>query len=42
MYVDQFPENDLAREASRRYGAPIYPTIAEAPTLGDVAYRADR
>jgi hypothetical protein len=34
MYVDQFPENDMARDASRRYGAPIYPTIAEALTLG--------
>jgi hypothetical protein len=34
MYVDQFPENDLARDASARYGAPIYPTIRAALTLG--------
>src|SRR5207253_980095 len=30
----QFPANDLARERSRRHGVPIYPTIAEALTLG--------
>src|ERR671933_2457754 len=34
MYVDQFPENDLARDASARYGAPIYPTIRAALRLG--------
>ena len=34
MYVDQVPENDMARDASARYGAPIYPTIGEALTLG--------
>ena len=34
LYVDQFPANDLARERSQRFGVPIYPTIAEALTLG--------
>jgi hypothetical protein len=34
LYVDQFPAGDLARERSRRFGVPIYPTIAEALTLG--------
>jgi len=34
LYVDQFPEGDLARERSRRHGVPIYPTIAQALTLG--------
>jgi hypothetical protein len=34
LYVDQFPENDLARDRSRRHHVPIYPTIAEALTLG--------
>ncbi|MBI2924536.1 MAG: hypothetical protein HYY24_02395 [Verrucomicrobia bacterium] len=34
LYVDQFPENDLARERERRHGVKIYPTIAEALTLG--------
>ena len=34
LYVDQFPRNDLARERSTRHHVPIYPTIAEALTLG--------
>lgn len=34
LYVDQFPTGDLARDRSRRHGVPIYPTIAEALTLG--------
>jgi len=34
MYVDQFPETDLARERSKRHSVPIYPTIAEALTRG--------
>jgi hypothetical protein len=34
LYVDQFPENDLSRDRSRRFGVPIFPTIAEALTLG--------
>ena len=34
LYVDQFPANDLARDRSRRHHVPIYPTIAEAVTLG--------
>jgi hypothetical protein len=34
LYVDQFPEDDLARAAATRHQVPIYPTIAEALTLG--------
>lgn len=35
MYVDQFPESDLSREREARHeGLRIYPTIAEALTLG--------
>src|SRR6185436_5926605 len=34
LYIDQFPEGDLARTASRRYGVPLYPSIAEALTMG--------
>jgi len=34
LYVDQFPENDLARERSSRHGVRIYPTIEGALTLG--------
>ena len=34
MYVDQFPDDDLARERSRRHGVPIFPSVEEALTLG--------
>jgi hypothetical protein len=34
MYVDQFPEGDLARERERRHGCRIYPTVEEALMLG--------
>lgn len=34
LYVDQFPDNDLARERSKRHNVPIYPSIAEALTMG--------
>ncbi len=32
--MDQFPEGDLARERSERHHVKIYPSIAEALTLG--------
>src|SRR5688572_5181875 len=34
LYVDQFPTGDLSRDREKRFGARIYPTIAEALTLG--------
>jgi hypothetical protein len=34
LYVDQFPQNDKSRELSRKYGVPIYDSIAKALTLG--------
>lgn len=34
LYIDQFPEGDLARGTAARHGVPIYPTIADALTLG--------
>ena len=34
LYVDQFPEGDLSRDRERRHPVKIYPTIAEALTLG--------
>lgn len=35
LYIDQFPERgDLARSTAQRHNVPIYPTIAEALTLG--------
>src|SRR6266511_1108634 len=33
LYIDQFPEGDLARSRAKRYGIPILPSIAEALTL---------
>jgi hypothetical protein len=34
LYVDQFPDGDLARGRSKRLGTPIFKTIADALTLG--------
>jgi len=34
LYIDQFPENDLARDTAARHHVPIYPSIAEALTQG--------
>lgn len=34
VYIDQFPEGDLGRGRIERYGLKLYPSIAEALTLG--------
>ena len=34
LYVDQFPEGDLARTRAKKYGVPIFSSIADAVTLG--------
>jgi len=34
FYVDQFPEVEMSRDVAREFGIKIYPTIAEALTLG--------
>jgi len=34
MYVDQFPENDLARPMAARYNVPVFDTIEKAVTVG--------
>ena len=34
LYVDQFPDKDLARGTAARHGVPIHATIADALTLG--------
>jgi hypothetical protein len=34
LYVDQFPEQDLARAVAAEHGVPIYPSIVKALTLG--------
>ena len=34
VFIDQFPEGDLGRERVKRHQLKLYPTIAEALTLG--------
>jgi hypothetical protein len=34
MYVDQVGANDMSRDVSKQFNIPIYPSIAEALTLG--------
>jgi hypothetical protein len=34
LYIDQFPENDLVREKSKRHNVPTFQSVAEALTLG--------
>jgi hypothetical protein len=34
VYLDQFPENDLGRGRVARHGLKLYPSVAEALTLG--------
>ncbi len=34
MYVDQFPDGDMARDMSAKHGFPIYDSIEQAITLG--------
>jgi hypothetical protein len=41
LYVDQFPDNDLARSRAKRHGIPIYPTVADALTMGNSKLAVD-
>jgi hypothetical protein len=41
MYVDQFPEGDLARPMARKHQVPIFGTIEEALTLGGTRIAVD-
>lgn len=41
LYIDQFPEGDLARATARRHGVPIFPRIADALTLGGSSLAVD-
>ena len=34
FYADQFPDDDMAREVSRRFGVPLYSSIDKAMCLG--------
>jgi hypothetical protein len=41
MYVDQFPENDMARALAKKYNFPIFKTIEGAVTLGRKGVNVD-
>jgi hypothetical protein len=41
LYVDQVPENDLSRRWAQRFGVPIFPSVAEALTVGGEALAVD-
>jgi hypothetical protein len=41
LYTDQVPANDTSRKLAAEYGFPIYPTIADALTLGTGALAVD-
>jgi len=41
LYVDQFPENDMARDMARRHDVPIFHTIEQAITLGTPSVAVD-
>jgi hypothetical protein len=41
LYIDQFPENDLARATAKRHDVPIFPTVEEALTLGGSTLAVD-
>lgn len=34
LYIDQFPDGDLARDRARKHGVPLYPGIREALCCG--------
>ncbi|MBK9166724.1 MAG: hypothetical protein IPM24_04590 [Bryobacterales bacterium] len=41
MYTAQIPETDMSRERARRYGVPIFETVAEALTVGGDSLAVD-
>lgn len=41
FYVDQFPNNDMAREQAAEYGVKIYPDVASALRLGGAKLAVD-
>src|ERR1700712_1460669 len=41
MYVDQFPDADMARGISAEFNVPIYPSIVKALTLGGAELAVD-
>ena len=41
FYVDQFPNNDMAREQAQEFGVQIYPDVASALRLGGAKLAVD-
>lgn len=41
LYVDQFPDNDLARSLAKKHGFPIFDTIEKAVTVGGKSIPVD-
>jgi hypothetical protein len=41
VYIDQFPDRDLARERVKKYGLTLYPTVQAALTLGGNSLAVD-
>lgn len=41
LSIDQFPEGDLSRAQAARFDVPIYPTIADALTMGTGSLAVD-
>jgi hypothetical protein len=41
FYVDNFPENDMARGIAKEYGIPIFPSIRDALCLGGETLAVD-
>lgn len=41
LYIDQFPEGDLARARARQYGVPLHGSIREALCLGGKSLAVD-
>ena len=41
MYLDQFPDGDMARPMSKKHGVPIFDTIPDAITLGTESIPVD-
>ena len=41
LYVDQVPDKDLSRDLGKKYGFPIYDTVAKALTVGGASLAVD-
>ncbi|MDB6040982.1 MAG: hypothetical protein JWM99_4823 [Verrucomicrobiales bacterium] len=41
LYIDQFPKEDLARERSKRFNVPLFPSIEEALAVGKSGLNVD-